>query len=129
MVLQAFSYARFSAVALCLASLAGLARTQAPHDREQGCLDDSSHPQYDDHVRPLLDTRDYGKLLPYDSDAAGGVWQTLDSHGDGVKVRRNYFCWKLYHSCIFNSGEPTVLYIAMKMFMCVEDQVVIRITG
>ena len=92
-------------MALCLTSLAGLARTQAPHDGEQGCLDDSSHPQYDDHVRHLLDTRDYSKLLPYDSDAAGGVWQTLDSDGDGVKVRRNYFCWKLYYSCILIVGS------------------------
>jgi hypothetical protein len=104
---QACSYARFSAVALCLASLAGLARTQAPHDREQGCLDDSSHPQYDDHVRPLLDTRDYGKLLPYDSDGAGGVWQTLDSDGDGVKWRTPspVYCNEVVNVCGRSSGH------------------------
>ena len=77
------SYATFSAVALCLA---GLARSQAPNDREQGCVSDPLHPQYDDHVRPLLDTRDYGKLLPYESSGTGGVWQTLDNDGDGAQV-------------------------------------------
>ena len=77
------SYATFSAVALCLA---GLARTQAPNDREQGCVSDPLHPQHDDHVRPLLDTRDYGKLLPYESSGTGSVWQTLDNDGDGAKV-------------------------------------------
>jgi hypothetical protein len=104
---QACSYARFSAVALCLASLAGLARTQAPHDREQGCLDDSSHPQYDDHVRPLLDTRDYSKLLPRDSDGMGGVWQTLDSDGDGVKWRTPspVYCNEVVNVCGRSSGH------------------------
>ena len=85
----ASSYARMQIrVALCLASLVVLARTQAPGDREQSCLDDPSHPQYDDHVRPLLDTRDYGKLLPYESDGTGGVWQTLNIDGDTHKVSR-----------------------------------------
>ena len=78
-----FSYATFSAVALCLA---GFSRSQAPNDREQGCVSDPLHPQYDDHVRPLLDTRDYGKLLPYESSGTGGVWQTLDNDGDGAQV-------------------------------------------
>ena len=78
-----FSYATFSAVALCLA---GFSRSQAPNDREQGCVSDPLHPQYDDHVRPLLDTRDYGQLLPYESSGTGGVWQTLDNDGDGAKV-------------------------------------------
>ena len=78
-----FSYATFSAVALCLT---GFSRSQAPNDREQGCVSDPLHPQYDDHVRPLLDTRDYGKLLPYESSGTGGVWQTLDNDGDGAQV-------------------------------------------
>ena len=79
--------ARWHAVlAVSIASLTHIASTQAPGDANTECLNDSGHPRYDQHVRRLLDTRDYAKLLPYESGVTSGVWQVIDSSDDGVSM-------------------------------------------
>ena len=59
---------------LCLASLAG---SQAPGDGDQVCIDSNLHPEYEDHMHPLMDSRDYIQVWPRVSNATG-VWQKLD---------------------------------------------------
>ena len=73
-------------LAVSIASLTHIGSTQAPGDANTECLNDSGHPRYDQHVHRLLDTRDYAKLLPYESDVTSGVWQVIDGSGDGVSM-------------------------------------------
>lgn len=86
-----------------------LAGSQAPGDGHQTCLDKASHPVYDRHVRPLMDTRDYIQLLPY-SDGTGGVWKTLDE--DGGETTRTVSLFGALCSC----SSPT-FHAAYKSFM------------
>ena len=71
---------------LCLASLAG---SQAPGDGDQGCIDSSSHPEYEDHMHPLMDSRDYIQVLPRTND---GPWQKLNLDENNKDNQKTEVC-------------------------------------
>ena len=76
------SYAKLSLLLVCLASLANLAATQAPGDRDERC----SRVQYEARMEPLMDTRDYGQLLPLNMGDTGGVWQVVDEDSEDFGI-------------------------------------------
>ena len=77
------SYAKLSLLLVCLASLANLAATQAaPGDRDERC----SRVLYEAGMEPLMDTRDYGQLLPHSLGDTGGVWQVVDEDSEDFGI-------------------------------------------
>ena len=71
---------------LCLASLAG---SQAPGDGDQACTHSNSHPGYEDHMHPLMDSRDYIQVLPGSND---GPWQKLNLDENNQNNQKTEVC-------------------------------------
>ena len=66
---------RLAAAILCVLFSVNPANSQAPGDGDDACTEklDGSLPM---HVHPLMDSRDYERLIS--TDGIDSVWQTLD---------------------------------------------------
>ena len=73
---------------LLLAFILGLvlvANSQAPGDGDGHC---PTRTDYESQQRVLMDSWNYDRLLPPDSNPNRGVWQSLDVDADGVIMVR-----------------------------------------
>ena len=66
-----------------------LAGSQAPGDGDQICIDSSSHPEYEDHTHPLMDSRDYKQVLPGTNDSP---WQKLNLDENNQDNQKTEVC-------------------------------------